>query len=153
LVINRSIQLGTRVQKKTNTKNLQTNRSHSTSTKKFVFFYIHTFSHSFSHPSEHKPLEEPKSKLTSHHFTQLLAPLNRSPNSPIDHLLQTSRLEALNRSVGGAVRARDVAAQLLGLLGRRDEHAAGAQAGLGGEARGLLERQALRHGARDQILD
>jgi hypothetical protein len=122
---------------------------------------IRTF-HTFIHiqPSIH-PCIEPHlpacqnytSQLSSHGLAQLLAPLNSSPNSLVDHLLQTSSLETLNRSMSSTVRARDITAELLGLLRRRDEHAAGSQAGLGGEARGLLERQALRDGAGDQVLD
>jgi len=81
--------------------------------------------------------------LSRHGLAELLAAADSSADSLVDHLLKTSSLEALNGSVSGTVGAGDIAAKLLGLLGRRDEHASGTETSLCGETSSLLDGEAL----------
>lgn len=55
--------------------------------------------------------------------------------------------------MGGSVGAGDVLSQLGWLLGRLNKHLAGAEAGLLGEAGGLLLRQTKADTAGDEMLD
>lgn len=91
--------------------------------------------------------------LRSHGLAELLAAADSSADSLVDHLLKTSSLEALDGSMGSAVGAGDIAAKLLGLLRRRNEHASSTETGLGGETSSLLDGKALCDSAGNEVLD
>ena len=91
--------------------------------------------------------------LSRHGLAEVLAAADSSANSLVNNFLKTSSLEALDGSVSGSVGAGDIAAKLLGLLGRRDKHASGTETGLRGETSSLLDGETLRDGAGDEVLD
>ena len=91
--------------------------------------------------------------LSRHGLAEVLAAADSSANSLVNNFLKTSSLEALDGSVSGSVGAGDIAAKLLGLLGRRDKHASGTETSLRGETSSLLDGETLRDGAGDEVLD
>lgn len=91
--------------------------------------------------------------LRSHGLAELLAAVDSSADSLVDHLLKTSSLEALDGSVGGSIGAGDITAKLLGLLRRRDKHASSTETGLCGETSSLLDGETLCDSAGDEVLD
>ncbi|TKW58381.1 hypothetical protein CTA1_5180 [Colletotrichum tanaceti] len=91
--------------------------------------------------------------LVAQGLPELLAAGRRGLDGLVDDVLEAGGLEALQRGVRRAVGAGDVLAQLAGRLGRLDEHLAGAEAGLGGQALRLVGREAEADGAGDEVLD
>ena len=98
-------------------------------------------------------IEPTATHLSRHGLAELLATAHSSADSLVDHLLKTSSLEALDGSVSGTVGAGNVAAKLLGLLRRRNKHASGTETSLCGETCSLLDGEALRNSAGDEVLD
>ena len=91
--------------------------------------------------------------LVSQGLSELLSPRSRSLDGGVDDLVEPTLLQHLQAGEGGTVGASDVLAQLSGRLWRLGEHLAGAQAGLGGQAGGLLLGEAEGCGAGDEVLD
>jgi hypothetical protein len=89
----------------------------------------------------------------SHRLAELLTAGDCSSDSLIDHLLEASGFEALDGRVSSTVRAGDVATKLFRLIRRRHEHLSCSKAGLRRKTSGLLDWEALRNSAGNEVLD